>query len=80
MRAGPAGGRGQSARHLATIANRNFAGVGFDCNAASGAGVTTGTEWAIPLPALGSPTGCIRVTAVPRSAQGAFARSVCIVR
>ncbi len=51
---------------LATIDNRNIVGVGYGCNAASGAGVTTGTEWALPLAALGNPGGCIRVVALLR--------------
>lgn len=51
---------------LATIDNRNTAGVTFGCNASSGAGVTTGTEWAIPLAAIGNPGGCVRVTAILR--------------
>ena len=52
---------------LATIDNRNVAGVGFGCNAASGAGVTRGTEWVIPLAALDNASGCIRVTALLRA-------------
>jgi hypothetical protein len=48
---------------LATIDNRNIAGVTAGCGAASGAGVTTGVEWAIPLPAIGNPVGCVRVCA-----------------
>jgi hypothetical protein len=48
---------------LATIDERNTAGVGFGCGAASGAGVATGIELAIPLGAIGNPTGCVRVCA-----------------
>jgi hypothetical protein len=47
-----------------TIDNRNTAGVTSGCGASSGAGVTTGVEWAIPLAAIGDPTGCVRVCAV----------------
>jgi hypothetical protein len=47
-----------------TIDNRNTAGVTSGCGASSGAGVTTGVEWAIPLAAIGGPTGCVRVCAV----------------
>jgi hypothetical protein len=71
---GPAGGPGTltggTNPHgiLATIDNRNVAGVGFGCSASSGAGVTTGIEWAIPLAAIGSPVECIRITAFVRSA------------
>jgi hypothetical protein len=46
------------------IDNRNTAGVAAGCGASSGAGVTTGVEWAIPLAAIGGPTGCIKVCAV----------------
>ncbi len=47
----------------ATINNSNTAGVDGGISAASGAGVVTGVEVAIPLTALGNPTGCIRVCA-----------------
>lgn len=69
---GPAGGPGTLTGGsnpygiLATIDNHNVAGVTFGCGAASGAGVTTGVEWAIPLAAIGNPTGCIRITALIR--------------
>jgi hypothetical protein len=46
-----------------TIDNSNVAGVSGGCEASSGAGVTTGVEFAIPLSALGNTTGCIRVSA-----------------
>lgn len=70
---GPAGGPGTltggTNPHgiLATIDNRNVAGVSYGCDASSGAGVTTGIEWAIPLAAIGSPAECIRITAFVRS-------------
>lgn len=51
---------------LATIDNRNTAGVTYGCDASSGAGVTTGMEWAIPLAAIGDPEGCIKVTVIVR--------------
>ncbi len=57
----------------ATIDNRNTGGVGAGCAAASGAGVTTGVELAIPLAAVGSPTGCIGVCALvydPQASHG----------
>jgi hypothetical protein len=47
----------------ATIDNQNTAGVGYCCGTASGAGVMTGVEMAIPLAAIGNPTGCVRVNA-----------------
>jgi hypothetical protein len=47
-----------------TLDNRNTAGVTFGCEAASGAGVTAGMEWAIPLAAIGNPTGCVKVCAI----------------
>ena len=47
-----------------TIDNRNTAGVTSGCGASSGAGVTTGVEWAIPLAAIGVPTGCVGVCAL----------------
>jgi hypothetical protein len=50
-----------------TIDNRNLAGVTSGCGASSGAGVTTGVEWAIPLAAIGNPSGCLRVCAVVAS-------------
>jgi len=48
----------------AAFDNSNVAGVPHGCDAASGAGVTTGVEWAIPLAALGDPPSCIRVVAL----------------
>jgi hypothetical protein len=50
-----------------TIDNHNIAGVTLGCAASSGAGVTTGVEWAIPLLALGSPTGCFALTVIVRT-------------
>ncbi len=50
-----------------TIDNHNIAGVTLGCAASSGAGVTTGVEWAIPLLALGNPTGCFAVTVIVRT-------------
>ncbi len=47
-----------------TIDNRNTAGVGAGCGASSGAGATTGIELVVPLARIGSPTDCIRVSAV----------------
>jgi len=45
------------------IDNRNVAGVPAGCVPASGAGVSTGIEWAIPLAELGHPAGCVRLCA-----------------
>ena len=41
----------------------NTAGVGSGCGAASGSGVTSGIELAIPLAALGNPTDCVKICA-----------------
>lgn len=46
-----------------TINNINVAGVNDGCGPSSGAGVTTGMELAIPLAALGNPSGCLTVFA-----------------
>lgn len=46
-----------------TINNSNSAGVSGGCAAASGAGVGTGIELAIPLSAIGNPAGCLSVCA-----------------
>lgn len=51
-----------------SIDDSNSGGVTTGCGAASGAGVTTGIEWAIPLAALGNPSGPMRVCAVIGSA------------
>jgi hypothetical protein len=48
---------------LATIDNRNVAGVTAGCGVSSGAGVTTGVELAIPLATIGNPAGCVKVCA-----------------
>jgi hypothetical protein len=45
----------------ATINNSNVVGVSGGSGTSSGAGVTTGVELAIPLAAIGNPTGPIRV-------------------
>jgi len=47
----------------ATIDNSNSGGVAAGCASASGSGVTTGVELAIPLAAIGNPAGCIKVCA-----------------
>lgn len=48
----------------ATIDNSNIAGVGGgDCLPGGPGSVTTGIELAVPLAALGSPTGCIKIVA-----------------
>ncbi len=52
----------------ASIDNRNVGGVTLGCADAIGDGVTRGIEWEIPLAAIGSPQGCIRITAMVRSA------------
>ena len=48
---------------LAACNPANAAGVTQGCDGASGAGVLTGMEWSIPLEAIGSPSGPIRVCA-----------------
>jgi hypothetical protein len=48
---------------LAALDNSNTAGVTAGCGASSGTGVTTGVELAIPLAAIGNPTGCVLVSA-----------------
>lgn len=57
--AGLAGGTNPFGIALA-LDNRNVAGVPGGCATGSGAGVTTGIEWAIPLAAIGDPQDCIR--------------------
>lgn len=47
-----------------TVDNSNTGGVSSGCDASSGAGVSTGIELAIPLAAIGNPTGCITVSAM----------------
>lgn len=49
---------------LVSIDNSNSAGVAQGCQATSDGGVTSGIEWAIPLAAIGAPTGSIRVCAI----------------
>ena len=49
---------------LANADVSNTAGVTAGCNASSGAGVTTGVELAIPLAAIGNPSGAIRICAL----------------
>jgi hypothetical protein len=46
------------------IDNSNTGGVSLGCGGATGAGVTTGFECAIPLAAIGNPTGPIKVCAL----------------
>jgi len=55
---------------LASLDNSNRGGVGAGCGTASGAGVTTGIEFAIPLAALGSPSGPISIGALVAMAGG----------
>lgn len=57
---------------LAAVDNSNGGGVGSGCGAASGAGVTTGVEWAIPLAAIGNPSGCVRVSVLAVDAAHAL--------
>jgi hypothetical protein len=74
---GPAGGPGTLVGGTnpfgikVTIDNRNTAGVPFGCDAGSGAGVTRGIEWEIPLAAIGSPAGCFRLMAIVRDGDNA---------
>lgn len=61
---------------LASIDLSNVAGVTAGCDAASGAGVTTGIEWAIPLAALGSPAGSIRICALIARVSGEVSNQI----
>jgi len=71
----PAGGSGPPVSGMnphgvkVALDNRNTAGVTFGCGAASGAGVTTGIEWAIPIAAIGEPQSCFWITAFIRTAS-----------
>jgi hypothetical protein len=49
---------------LAAIDLSNTGGVTGGCDASSGADVTTGIELAVPLAAIGNPTGAIRICAM----------------
>ena len=49
---------------LASADVSNSGGVTAGCGASSGAGVTTGMEWAIPLAAIGNPSGLIKICAM----------------
>jgi hypothetical protein len=66
----PAGGTGALSGGInpygiqVAMDDRNVAGVTYGCGAASGAGVTRGIEWAIPLAAIGNPSGCVQVCAL----------------
>ena len=60
---GPLSGGSNPGGIRVTISNRNTAGVNDGCAASSGAGVDRGVEIAIPLGAIGSPKGCIKVSA-----------------
>jgi hypothetical protein len=73
---GMLGGTGASNPYgiLATVDISNTAGVTAGCDGASGAGVTTGAEWAIPLAALGNPTGTLRICALLAGAWSTNAR------
>jgi hypothetical protein len=46
-----------------TLDDSNHNGVGGGCGVAASVPVSTGIEWAIPLAAIGNPTGCVRVCA-----------------
>lgn len=48
----------------ATMNNANVAGVAAGNGSASGGGVTTGLELAIPLASIGNPTGAVRILAI----------------
>jgi hypothetical protein len=60
---------------LASIDISNTGGVTAGCGPGSGAGVTTGIEWAVPLAALGNPTGPIRICALLAKLDGGGAVS-----
>jgi hypothetical protein len=57
---------------LATVDNSNVLGVTGGFGAGDGTGVATGFEFAIPLSALGNPTGAITVTAFINGQQHDF--------
>lgn len=57
---------------LCSIYQTNRAGVTAGCVGSSGTSVTTGIEWAIPLAALGNPSGPIRICALIARAPGAW--------
>lgn len=46
-----------------TLDDSNKLGLGNGCGVPTPSAVQTGIEWAIPLAAIGNPTGCIRVSA-----------------
>lgn len=48
----------------ASLDQSNQAGVNGGCDGAFGGGITTGVEWAIPLAALGNPSGPIQICAM----------------
>jgi len=50
----------------------NRLGLGSGCGVPTPVAVTTGIEWAIPLAAIGNPTGCIRVCAFVASQDHAM--------
>jgi hypothetical protein len=50
-----------------TLDDRNQLGLGNGCGVPTSGGPSTGIEWAIPLSAIGNPTGCIRVCAIVTS-------------
>jgi hypothetical protein len=56
-----AGGTNPTDIRLAIDNSDTTGGVPMNCAPGSGAGVTTGVEWAIPLPAIGNPPGCFRI-------------------
>lgn len=47
----------------ATLDDSNKLGLGSGCGVPTVSAVPTGIEWAIPLAAIGNPTGCVRVCA-----------------
>jgi len=55
----------------ARIDNSNTAGVAAGCGPANPADVPTGIELAIPLVAIGAPTGCVRICAFVNAPQHA---------
>lgn len=57
---------------MVSIDDSNSGGVTHGCGSASGAGVTTGVEWAIPLAAIGNPGGPIRLCALIGSASDPY--------
>jgi len=69
---GALSGGDNSAGILVCADDRNVGGVGSGCGPGDGSGVTRGMECAIPLSAIGNPTGAIRICAFVSSVYNPF--------